>query len=380
MYDVHHHLDTPASTSTTPPDPLHDTNDSLVVMWMYSTISTKLVDMVIDDSTTAHEVWKKLRDLFHDNKASRIIQLDNEIRNMVIGNMSVTDYFQDIKSKADRLANLGSKVSDSSLVTYTINGLRAKFPEIVRIIRHREPLPSFDQVRSMILLEESDMAQITQALSSDNLNSSSPTVLVASTTNNPRPGTNSNSGGELCPNFQRGSCTYGSRCKFIHGANESRSRSTNSGTSVPGSSHGSTQVRTPKPTDRMQTSKAEAMNFTPAIPHSFFGMAGMQYVNPYFFGQPNMQPGYSVQPSTMGMPFVPQAQLSSNIPMTHAPAQQITQAQFQAPQAHLVAAPNVHQAQFVSPPVFGNQFQQPAAPISFDRACSNSSKRLTTGA
>jgi hypothetical protein len=120
--------------------------------------------MVIDDSTTAHEVWKKLRDLFHDNKASRIIQLDNEIRNMVIGNMSVTDYFQDIKSKADRLANLGAKVPDSSLVTYTINGLRAKFPEIARFIRHKEPLHSFDQVRSMILLEESDMAQITQPL------------------------------------------------------------------------------------------------------------------------------------------------------------------------------------------------------------------------
>ena len=57
-------------------------------------------------------------------------------------------------------------VSDSSLVTYTINGLRARFPELVRIILHKEPLLTFGQVRSMILLEESDMAQITQALSS----------------------------------------------------------------------------------------------------------------------------------------------------------------------------------------------------------------------
>ncbi|PWA71279.1 hypothetical protein CTI12_AA285250 [Artemisia annua] len=72
-YDVVHHLDKPASTSTSQPDPFHETNDSLVVMWMYSTISPKLVDMVIDDTTKAHEVWERLRALFHDNKASRVI-------------------------------------------------------------------------------------------------------------------------------------------------------------------------------------------------------------------------------------------------------------------------------------------------------------------
>ncbi|PWA63764.1 hypothetical protein CTI12_AA350420 [Artemisia annua] len=99
-YDVHHHLEEPVSTSTTPTDPFFDTNDSLVVMWMYSTISPKLVDMVIDD------------------------------RDQVEG---------------DRLANLTSLVSDSSLVTYVINGLRAMFPEIVR----GETLPTFDHVRSM---------------------------------------------------------------------------------------------------------------------------------------------------------------------------------------------------------------------------------------
>nr|GEW64467.1 hypothetical protein [Tanacetum cinerariifolium] len=40
-------------------DPQHDTNDSFVVMWMYSIISAKLVDMVIDDRTIAHGVWKR---------------------------------------------------------------------------------------------------------------------------------------------------------------------------------------------------------------------------------------------------------------------------------------------------------------------------------
>lgn len=81
------------------------------------------MDMVIDDSETTHGIWERLKGIFHDNKDARIIQLDNEFRNMSIGSLSVTSYFQASKSKADHLANLGSKVSDSSLVTYAINGL-----------------------------------------------------------------------------------------------------------------------------------------------------------------------------------------------------------------------------------------------------------------
>ncbi|GJS76143.1 putative nucleotidyltransferase, ribonuclease H [Tanacetum coccineum] len=155
-YEVHKHLEAPATTTASTVDPLHDSNDSLVVMWIYSTISPKLVDMIVDDSITAHGVWKRLQNIFHDNKDARVVQLDNEIRNMVIGNLSVNDYFQELKSKADRLANLDSPVSDSSLVTYAINGARSKFTEVARIFHHHEKLPTFYEARSMILLEEMD--------------------------------------------------------------------------------------------------------------------------------------------------------------------------------------------------------------------------------
>nr|GEV15192.1 Toll/interleukin-1 receptor (TIR) domain-containing protein [Tanacetum cinerariifolium] len=94
-----------------------------------------------------------LSDNFHDNMHAHFIQLDNEIHNMAIGNLSGNDYFQELKSKADRLANLSSKVNDESLFTYAINGARSKFQEVSHIIRHQEELPTFDETRSMILLE-----------------------------------------------------------------------------------------------------------------------------------------------------------------------------------------------------------------------------------
>ncbi|GJT81817.1 ribonuclease H-like domain-containing protein [Tanacetum coccineum] len=174
-YEVHHHLQAPSTTTTFAIDSLHENNDSLVVMWMYSTISPKLVDMVVDVDTSAHDVWKRLKDLFHNNKDARVTQLDNEIRNMTIGSSSVTDFSQDIKSKADRLANLDSPVKDTSLVTYVVNGIR----------------------NNSTLLHTSSF---------------SPTVLVASTTPHDTANTMSTSGFDVCRNYQRNSCSYGARC------------------------------------------------------------------------------------------------------------------------------------------------------------------------
>ncbi|GKE94703.1 hypothetical protein Tco_1579558 [Tanacetum coccineum] len=72
-------------------------------------------------------------------------------RNMTIGSSSVTDFFKDIKSKADRLANLDSPVKDTSLVTYAVNGIQSKYSDVARIIRLREKAPTFDELRSMML-------------------------------------------------------------------------------------------------------------------------------------------------------------------------------------------------------------------------------------
>lgn len=87
--------------------------------------------------------------IFHDNKDSRIMQLDNEICNIRHGNQMVSEYFQDIKNKADRLANLGAP--ESNMVTYALNGLGKKFSHIARTVRQHENLPDFETTRSMVL-------------------------------------------------------------------------------------------------------------------------------------------------------------------------------------------------------------------------------------
>nr|GEW23790.1 TATA-box-binding protein [Tanacetum cinerariifolium] len=118
------------------------------------------------DSSTTHGVWKRLTDIFHDNEDAHVIQLENKIRNMAIGNLSVNDYFKRLSQK----------------------------PIDLLISVQREKLPTFDEVRSMILLEESDLLAITNARSSFHTTSSSPTVVVTKNTGSDRTNTMITSG------------------------------------------------------------------------------------------------------------------------------------------------------------------------------------------
>ena len=93
--------------------------------------------------------------------------------------MSINDYCTKIKSMADRLHNLGSLVSENNLVTYAVNGLDSRFTTIVKIIRHRETLPTFEMARNMLLLEESTFNASIGDTSSFDSSTSSPTILMA---------------------------------------------------------------------------------------------------------------------------------------------------------------------------------------------------------
>ena len=166
-------------SSTSSNDPEWNKQDDLVKVWILGTLNESLQDQVVATPGNAKALWDHIKDLFHDNKDARAITLDSELRSIKLGSLTNNAYCTKIRSMADRLANLGEKVSDKNLVMYAVNGLDARFKGIARLIRHREPLPTFETARNMLLLEESNLQKTTDRGNIYDSSSSSPNALLA---------------------------------------------------------------------------------------------------------------------------------------------------------------------------------------------------------
>ncbi|PWA38969.1 hypothetical protein CTI12_AA577390 [Artemisia annua] len=127
--------------SSSAPDPEWCKLDDLIKMWILGSLCDSLQEQVVVTPGNVKDLWDHLQGLFHDNKDARAIKLDNKLHSIKIGIMSINEYYTKIKSMADRLQNLGSSISEKNLVIYAVNRLDSRFATIVKIIRHREPLP-----------------------------------------------------------------------------------------------------------------------------------------------------------------------------------------------------------------------------------------------
>lgn len=125
-------------------------------MWIYTTIYQSLLKHVLKPNIHTRHVWVTLEKLFWENKESNLMQLDNELRSITMGDLSVATYTSKIQNSASLIENLDvdSKVKDKYLVKYMINSLSSRFSYISTILHHNKPLPSFQDARSMLALEE----------------------------------------------------------------------------------------------------------------------------------------------------------------------------------------------------------------------------------
>ncbi|CAL9217098.1 unnamed protein product, partial [Arabidopsis halleri] len=151
--------------------------DGLVKMWIYGTISESILDTVLKKNATARDLWLSIERLFRDNKEARALQLENDLRTMVIGDLSVHDYCQKLKTTADLLANIDSPVSERVLVMHLLNGLSDKFDSIINVIKHKNPFPGFLEARSMLQMEEERLSKLVKPSPSHHDTPSSSTIL-----------------------------------------------------------------------------------------------------------------------------------------------------------------------------------------------------------
>ncbi|XP_010474592.2 PREDICTED: uncharacterized protein LOC104754147 [Camelina sativa] len=170
------------SAPTPPTETTWKERDDLVKMWIYGTITDSLVETILKPKATACELWMSLENQFRDNKENRALQLENDLRTLTIGDLSVHEYCRKLKSLSDLLANVDAPISDRALVMHCLNGLNDKFDGIHNVIRHRNPFPTFAITRSMLQAEEDRLKQQLRTTVTQTSTASSPTVLYAGNT------------------------------------------------------------------------------------------------------------------------------------------------------------------------------------------------------
>ncbi|XP_076958677.1 uncharacterized protein LOC143634501 [Bidens hawaiensis] len=78
--------------------------DAIVLPWIYGTISTSLLDIIIEPGQTAHQAWTAVANHFNDNKSARQVQLQQQFSNIHLEAFpSMAAYCQQVKHLADQL-------------------------------------------------------------------------------------------------------------------------------------------------------------------------------------------------------------------------------------------------------------------------------------
>ncbi|CAH9101799.1 unnamed protein product [Cuscuta epithymum] len=129
--------------------------DAVVLQWIYATISHDLLHTILEPDSTAQQAWERLADIFHDNKHSRAIYLEEQFSNTRLESFtSVSAYCKALKTLATKLGNVGSTVNNHRLVLRVVGGLPASYDTVASLIQQTVPLPPFATARSMLILEE----------------------------------------------------------------------------------------------------------------------------------------------------------------------------------------------------------------------------------
>ncbi|GJS29455.1 hypothetical protein Tco_0490075 [Tanacetum coccineum] len=115
-------------------------------MWILGSLCDSLQEQVVTTPGNAKALWDRLKELFHDNKYARAINLDYELRSIKISKITVNEYCTKIR-----------------------------FATLVEIIRNHETFPSFENVCTMLLLKESSFNNDSGSSTDFSSSSSSPT-------------------------------------------------------------------------------------------------------------------------------------------------------------------------------------------------------------
>lgn len=123
-------------TSTYANFEIWSTLDSIVLQWIYSTISIDLLTTILEKGSTAMAARNCLADIFEDNKNSCFVSFEHDFSSTRMEYFpNVSAYCQHLKKLFDHLKNIGAPVSSHRLVLQLVSGLSEPYHGVATLIR-----------------------------------------------------------------------------------------------------------------------------------------------------------------------------------------------------------------------------------------------------
>ncbi|KAI3760479.1 hypothetical protein L1987_50874 [Smallanthus sonchifolius] len=143
-YDVVQHIDgSPSPDKDSTDYPSWKKIDAVVLQWIYGTLTKPLLVRVLEDKSTAYEAWKRVQNLFLNNKGSRAAALQHELTNMTLAAMpNLEAYCQRIRELADQLTAVDCPINNTQRILYLVRGLPREYDAVASILN--QSLPSWE--------------------------------------------------------------------------------------------------------------------------------------------------------------------------------------------------------------------------------------------
>ncbi|PKU80502.1 Retrovirus-related Pol polyprotein from transposon TNT 1-94 [Dendrobium catenatum] len=120
---------------------------------MCSTISAEVLPYVIHLDST-QEIWATLHTRFQSSNRSKVIQLKNELHNISMNNLTMTQYLTEIKKIVDQISSAGSSVDPEDVIIYILNGLPPAYQSFTTTIRTLQSTMTLDNLYALLITEE----------------------------------------------------------------------------------------------------------------------------------------------------------------------------------------------------------------------------------
>ncbi|GKA33937.1 ribonuclease H-like domain-containing protein [Tanacetum coccineum] len=131
-------------------------------------------------------------------------------------------YFQMVESLMTTLASLNSPVSDDDMVYYVIDGLPEMYNQVCGYMHYQDTFPDFKTVCSLLTSEEMRLKSKSLVTPVDS-SSSSPMELLADSGTSRHPSNLQIKSWRPWFNFAKGTCRFGSECRYVHDENAKHS-------------------------------------------------------------------------------------------------------------------------------------------------------------